>query len=62
MNDHQKDLLFKNTAAAVGGAQKFIQVLHIRNCYKANTAYGTGVANALGLTMDEVNNFTHPRL
>lgn len=62
MNDHQKDLLFNNTAAAVGGAQKFIQVRHIRNCYQADAGYGTGVANALGLTMQEVDAFTHPAL
>ncbi|MNR61423.1 Catalase [compost metagenome] len=55
-------MLFKNTAGQVGGAQKFIQIRHIRNCYKADPAYGEGVANALGLTMDEVNTFDDPRL
>ncbi|HUN04799.1 MAG TPA: hypothetical protein PLS00_18280 [Niabella sp.] len=48
---------YKNTAAQVGGAQKFIQIRHILNCYKANPAYDEGVAKALGLTMDEVNSF-----
>lgn len=57
MTDEKKQLLFKNTAAQVGGAQKFIQIRHIRNCYKADPAYGEGVAKALGLTMDEVNSF-----
>jgi catalase len=57
MTDEKKQLLFKNTAAEVGQAQKFIQVRHIRNCYKADPAYGEGVAKALGLTMDEVNSF-----
>jgi catalase len=55
-------LLFKNTAAQVGGAQKFIQIRHIRNCFKADPAYGEGVANALGLTMAEVDAFEDPRL
>lgn len=57
MSDKQKQLLFNNTAAEVGQAQKFIQVRHIRNCFKADPAYGEGVAKALGLTMDEVNSF-----
>ena len=57
MTDEKKQLLFNNTAAEVGNAQKFIQVRHIRNCYKADPAYGEGVAKALGLTMTEVNNF-----
>ena len=41
----------------MGGAEKFVQIRHIRNCYKADPEYGIGVANALGLTMDEVNRF-----
>lgn len=57
LTDEKKQLLFNNTAAEVGQAQKFIQVRHIRNCYKADPAYGEGVAKALGLTMDEVNTF-----
>jgi catalase len=62
LTEDKKQLLFKNTAGQVGGAQKFIQVRHIRNCYKADPAYGAGVANALGMTMDEVDNFSDPRL
>lgn len=57
MTETKKQLLFGNTAAEVGQADKFIQVRHIRNCYKADPAYGEGVAKALGLTMDEVNAF-----
>ena len=57
-----KQLLFHNTANQVGNAQKFIQIRHIRNCCKADPAYGEGVAKALEMTMDEVNNFTDPRL
>ncbi|WP_332025753.1 catalase-related domain-containing protein, partial [Kaistella sp.] len=38
----------------VGGAEKFIQIRHIRNCYKADPEYGEGVAKALGLDMMEV--------
>jgi len=57
MTPEKQNLLFNNTAAEVGQAGKFIQIRHIRNCYKADPAYGEGVAKALGLTMEEVNNF-----
>ncbi|MGV8878388.1 MAG: catalase [Sphingobacteriaceae bacterium] len=53
----KKQVLFNNTAAEVGQAEKFIQIRHIQNCYKADAAYGEGVAKALGLSMEEVNNF-----
>lgn len=62
MTDEKKQLLFSNTAAEVGQAEKFIQVRHIRNCYKCDPAYGEGVAKALGMTMDEVNAFEDERL
>ncbi|WP_394335685.1 hypothetical protein [Flavobacterium frigidimaris] len=39
-----------------------MQVRHIRNCCKADPDYGEGVANALVLTMEQVNNFDDPRL
>ncbi|SHF43875.1 catalase [Salegentibacter echinorum] len=54
MNDEQKNLLFKNTAAEVGGAEKFIQERHIKNCYKADPDYGKGVAEALNIDINEV--------
>jgi catalase len=38
----------------VGGAERFIQERHISNCYKADPAYGTGVANALGINISEL--------
>ncbi|MCE7060214.1 catalase [Dyadobacter sp. CY343] len=57
MSPVQRELLFKNTAAAVGGAQQFIQIRHIRNCYKADPEYGRGIAHALGLSMQLVNDF-----
>lgn len=57
MTDDKKQILFNNTAAEVGQAQKFIQVRHIRHCFKADPAYGEGVAKALGMTMEEVNAF-----
>lgn len=57
MTPEQQEILFKNTAAEVGNADKFIQVRHIRNCYKADPAYGAGVAKALSMTMEDVNTF-----
>lgn len=55
MNDKQKNLLFKNTAAEVGGAEKFIQERHIKNCYKADPDYGKGVAEALGIDIKNIS-------
>lgn len=57
MSNEQKQALFNNTAAAVGGAQQFIQIRHIRNCYKADPDYGKGVADALGLSMQLVRDY-----
>ena len=57
MSESQKRLLFTNTAAAIGGAQQFIWIRHIRNCYKADPDYGKGVAEALGLSMQVVNDY-----
>ena len=54
MNDKQKQALFNNTAAAVGGAEKFIQERHIGNCFKADPEYGKGVAMALGINMNDI--------
>ena len=57
ITDRKNELLFKNTAAELGHAQKFIQVRHRRNCHKADPAYGEGVAKALKWSMDDVNTF-----
>lgn len=54
MTPEQQERLFKNTAAEVGGAEKFIQERHIANCYKADPAYGKGVAEALGIDFSTI--------
>ncbi|KLN59008.1 catalase [Kiloniella spongiae] len=54
MTTEQQQTLFENTARAVGGAKLEIQHRHIRNCYKADPAYGAGVAKALGLNVEEI--------
>ena len=54
MSDEQKQVLFENTARNMRGAEKFVKIRHIGNCYKADPAYGEGVAKALGIAMSEV--------
>lgn len=54
MNDEQKQLLFSNTANNFADAEEFIKIRHIVNCYKADPAYGEGVAKASGISMDDV--------
>ncbi len=54
MSPEQQKVLFENTARAMGDAPKEIKVRHIGNCMKADPAYGTGVALALGIPASEV--------
>ncbi len=54
MTPAQQQILFDNTARAIGDAPKDIQLRHIGNCLKADPAYGEGVAKALGIPMSEV--------
>ena len=49
MSPEKQALLFANTARAIGGAPREIQLRHIGNCLKADPAYGKGVAAALGI-------------
>ena len=49
MTSAQRQLLFENTARAMGDAKPQIKQRHIANCTRADSAYGAGVANALGL-------------
>ncbi len=53
MKPAQQKVLFENTARAMGDAPKEIKLRHIGNCYKADPAYGEGVAKALGLNVKE---------
>ncbi len=54
MNPEQKKVLFENTARAMGDAPRKIKIRHIGNCLKADEAYGKGVADALGIPINEV--------
>jgi catalase len=51
MTAKQKQVLFENTARAMGDAPKEVKVCHIGNCLKADPAYGEGVAKALGIPL-----------
>ncbi|BAV97328.1 catalase [Lysobacter enzymogenes] len=55
MTPAQQQVLFDNTARAMGDAPEFIKRRHIGNCSKADPAYGAGVAKALGLSADEAS-------
>jgi catalase len=55
MSKEQQHVLFENTARAMGDAPKDIKIRHIGNCLKADEAYGKGVAQALGISISEVN-------
>ena len=46
--------LFENTARNFADADEHIKIRHIVNCYKADPAYGEGVARAAGIEMSKV--------
>ncbi|MEN8211754.1 MAG: catalase [Thermodesulfobacteriota bacterium] len=54
MSEEQKKILFENTARSLGDATKEIQLRHIGNCMKADPEYGKGVAQALGISYDDI--------
>ncbi len=56
MSDEKKQVLFENTARAIGGARLDIQHRHINNCYRAHEDYGKGIADALGLDLSVIIN------
>lgn len=51
MSPEQKQVLFENTARNMGDAPDMIKLRHIGNCYRADPAYGEGVAKAAGLQL-----------
>ncbi len=55
MSSAQQQVLFENTARAMGDAPKEIKLRHIGNCLKADPAYGQGVAKSLGIPLNEVS-------
>ena len=55
MSKEQQQVLFENTARAMGDAPKEIKIRHISNCLKVDEAYGKGLALAVGIPISEVN-------
>lgn len=53
MSVEDQKVTCENTARAMGDAEIFIKQRHIRNCHRADPAYGEGVAKALGLSLAE---------
>lgn len=54
MTKEQQEVLFDNTARAMDDAPMDIKIRHAGNCYKADPAYGEGVAKALKISMDKM--------
>lgn len=54
MTDKEKEALFNNTANDFSGAEEHVKIRYIIHCYKADPAYGEGVAKAGGITWDKV--------
>ena len=50
MNAQQQQRLFENTARNMGCSEDKIKIRHINHCYKADPAYGRGVADALDIS------------
>ena len=50
----QQQVLFENTARSMKSVPREIQLRHISNCLKADSAYGAGIAKELGIPLDEV--------
>ena len=53
MSPEQQQVLFENTARNMTGVEEFIKIRHIGNCYKADPAYGRGVADACGISYEK---------
>ncbi len=54
MSAKEQQMLFENTARAMGDAPKEIKIRHIYNCLNADPAYGEGVAKAMDIPMSQV--------
>ncbi|MGF7184305.1 catalase [Desulfitispora alkaliphila] len=52
MSQEQKEVLFANTARNIADASDEVKQRHIKNCAKADPAYGEGIAKALGMSIE----------
>ncbi|MGG0665979.1 catalase [Viridibacillus arvi] len=55
MSPEEQQRLFENTARNMEGVEFFIKERHIIHCYKADPAYGTGVAKAMGIDIKDID-------
>ncbi|KOO49958.1 catalase [Viridibacillus arvi] len=55
MSPEEQQRLFENTARNMEGVEFFIKERHIIHCYKADPAYGTGVAKAMGIDINDID-------
>jgi catalase len=53
MDSDAQERLFGNTARAMNGVERHIKLRHIRHCYLADPAYGSGIAKALEIPVEE---------
>jgi catalase len=53
MTPARQQVLFENTARAMGDARQHIKERHVANCLRADPAYGAGVARALGVDVKQ---------
>jgi len=51
MSAAQQQALFDNTARSMRGVPPEIQIRHINHCFKADSAYGAGIAKVLGIPL-----------
>lgn len=54
MTEDKRALLISNTAADIAPVTENIKLRHAAHCYKADPEYGTRLAEALGLSIEEV--------
>lgn len=57
MTPEQQEVLFENTGRSMNTVPEFIKIRHIKNCAKADPAYGEGLAKAMGINFDEENDY-----
>ncbi|WP_210139473.1 catalase [Staphylococcus sp. GDY8P120P] len=55
LSSEEQQTLFKNTANEMSPDTDALKHRHIRHCYKADPAYGQGVAEAMGIDINEVD-------
>lgn len=55
LSPEEQQRLFENTANEMAPVSEHIKHRHIRHCYKADPLYGQGVAQAMGININDVD-------